>query len=234
MLHRDISIRLKRSSGVEKALSIKPGSRVENRDSFELGYKSWPIVETAERDIGGSSVVFALPELDPLSGTVWFSWHEEWSPDGPRFLDLYTASLTFFWGRTGRKKGQVLRAEWDHKDSGLAAQPHWHVDAAFLLELREMLPPPSIPIEFQEEGTGDAPIEEIPSSLPANTELREIDLSGLHLGMGGWENAAETPDWWQRRASTGVALAIWAERTLSYARDQFRRLQSPDASAISI
>lgn len=46
--------------------------------------------------------------------------------------------------------------------------------------------------------------------------------SGLHLGMGGWTFAEQTPECWQKFADSDEALIDWAAKTLAYARQQLR------------
>ncbi len=59
--------------------------------------------------------------------------------------------------------------------------------------------------------------------------LQELDLSGMHLGMGGWENHDAHPRCWQMEVSEDwQALVRWAERTLQSAREQFQAVRATE------
>ena len=194
--------------------------------------------EFGQRKRGGRCPVFPLGQ-DPLSfeDQAWAGWHEEWYCNGRNVLDLIAVGWTFFWGIGGRlgREQEVLRAEWDqlpdaidqsHRRGGFAAQPHWHLDT-------DVMPGYSRPVSSQSRVDDSGVLEELPFDVESALEeigdsigIQQLDLSGMHLGMGGWENHEDHPRCWQKQVSEDWGeLALWAERTLESARDQFRELK---------
>lgn len=215
---------------------VGPEGWQDYREKSRLGFqlRSGGVTETAQRLRGGRCHVYEFPGYDTLAGAVWFSWYEEWLKTSRREYDLVGASLTFFWGPM-RRQHQVLRAEWDavqHR-GGHAAQPHWHIDATYLIEFSGLLPPagPSPAIAERAEPAALEELEELPTDAapaqppPPTPYLQDVDLGGLHLGMGGWENPGAAPGCWQRKPTEDV-LVTWADSTLAYAIAQFDELKT--------
>jgi len=190
----------------------------------------------AQRKRGGPCPVFPVnPQSEPFENQVWATWHEEWRSLQHGDFDLIGAGWTFFWGIDGRLgwEQQVLRAEWDqvpetkgqtHRRGGLAAQPHWHVDTDMMVRY-------SRPVSRGAPIAGPTELEELtPPSRPAlqekdSTGIQPLDVSGMHLGMGGWKNEDGHPGCWQMKVPENWAgLVDWAERTLQSARDQFQEV----------
>jgi hypothetical protein len=190
---------------------------------------------TADRKIGGQCPVFPIGG-DPvlLEDQVWAGWHEEWYRDEHGVFDLVGVGWTFFWGVSGRLgcEQQVLRAEWDqvpdtqdqkHRRGKIAAQPHWHLDTGIMVGYSEpvLRTEPMIELTELEEFAAEAhsDLEEI----GGRSGIQDLDFSGMHLGMGGWENHDKHPRCWQVSVCEDwSAVILWAERTLQSACEQFR------------
>jgi hypothetical protein len=57
--------------------------------------------------------------------------------------------------------------------------------------------------------------------------MQEVDLSAIHLGMGGWDHHDSFPECWQMQVEDNLSIvATWAERCLLYATDQFPYLEA--------
>jgi hypothetical protein len=188
-------------------------------------------LELVDRDRGGRAPVIPFfPPSDLLSSTVWMSWFERWDRDEGGALHVRNVSATFYWGVANRKRKQLLRAEWDASDHSpvTAAQPHWQVDTELIgdaymatVALPEMPSSDSL-VELPLDDNGRELVELTPSGV------HEISLSRLHLGMGGWQNASSHPACWKHNVGVNNStLALWAERTLRHAADQFISL--PDS-----
>lgn len=238
--HRDLERRLSNltrlhftvKSGLQNWKGVVKGSTA----SFDMVCRE--CLAFAERKRGGRCGVFPLSQ-DPsaLEDRVWAGWHEDWHCEGRGVFDLIGVGWTFFWGVDGRlrREQEVLRAEWDevratdnqtHRRAGFAAQPHWHLDTG-------MMSGYSRPVSRQAPAEEMKELEELSSGAQSaleeigrSTEICELDLSGMHLGMGGWQNQGAHPDCWQARVCEDWAsLVLWAERTLQSARDQFEELK---------
>jgi hypothetical protein len=189
----------------------------------------------AERQKGGRCPVFPLKaSLADEENQAWAGWHEEWLCVKSRQYGLVGAGWTFFWGILGRltKEQQIFRAEWDEAEhrGRLAPQPHWHMDTNIMVGYT---PTPSSRRSADIDGLVELP--SIPDCKSALCEisppegLQEISLGGMHLGMGGWSNHSNHPQWWQRHVGENwTALAEWAERTLRLAMDQLNELRVKD------
>jgi len=163
--------------------------------------------------------------------TIWASWHECWVSGGEGEFTLRSASWSFFRGRFGvDRKEQLLRAEWGADADlmkGKAAQPHWHFDrhqAGAVYESSEQ-----VTASLKETQPGDAAdkLEEI-GVPPRAVALEDVDLGGIHLGMGGWKNSVscqEPKDCWQCQPKDTGDLLAWAAHTLSYMKQQLERLR---------
>jgi hypothetical protein len=192
----------------------------------------------AERKRGGRCRVFPIdPSKQSLEDRAWAGWHEEWHCVQHNDFDLIGAGWTFFWGIDGRlrREQEILRAEWDQVPEtedqkrycrgGVAAQPHWHLDTAIMAGYSRPAPRVARVAETVE-------LEEIISDAgPALVEIgqpigiQELDISGMHLGMGGWRNHDKHPRCWQMLVGQSwTDLILWAEQTLRSARDQFREV----------
>ncbi len=186
------------------------------------------------RDRGGRCPVFMVKQFTDQNRGVWAGWNEEWVSESGGEFGLIAASWTFFWGIEGQEqKAQILRAEWDQieRRGGIAPQPHWHVDSEL-----------TIPLLINRITTYD--IDETPvelEELPVQSDqngleeivtiggLQDIDISGMHLGMSGWQNAKEHPACWQSQiGNEWNELVIWAERVLYSIIEQFGRLRIGD------
>jgi hypothetical protein len=79
-------------------------------------------------------------------------------------------------------------------------------------------------------------LEELPSAEPnaldeigASVSPGKVDVPGIHLGMGGWRNGNEHPVCWQLQVEDNVEdLAVWCERSLRLAREQFSDVRRRD------
>jgi hypothetical protein len=212
-----------RDIGWKKAMN---GSRI----AFDMSCDKFP--STAQRKRGVRCPVFPLRSgFDLLEAQIWASWHEEWHCEKRGAFDLVGVGWTFFWGFDGRlgQETEIIRAEWDHVKhrGGFAAQPHWHLDSALMVGYTRPRPTPLPKREMsdlvelpQPEYSGR--LIEIGESL----EIQEVDVSGMHLGMGGWEHDDSHPRCWQFALTAELnELVLWAERTLQSARDQFMELK---------
>ena len=191
-----------------------------------------PYAVYAERKRGGRCPVFPLRCAPANSDDdAWAGWYETWVCQKRQHFDLIGAGWTFFWGmehRLGRDQ-QVIRAEWDQAEhrGRLVAQPHWHVDTDIMVGYSTRHPSvPSVPRE-------GAVLQELPAGLERQAleeispnGVQELDLSAIHLGMGGWLNDVGHPTCWQRHVRGAcVELLDWSERTLLLAIDQFREVR---------
>jgi hypothetical protein len=190
---------------------------------------------TAERKRGGRCPVFQIdPNRDPFEDQPWAGWYEEWFCVQHKDFDLIGAGWTFFWGADGRlgREQEILRAEWDqvpetddqkrYRRGGIAAQPHWHLDTGVMAGYSRPTPPVARSTEViaLEELASDAS----PSLVEIGqvSGIQELDISGMHLGMGGWRNHENHPRCWQTLLGANWNdLILWAEQTLRSARDQF-------------
>jgi hypothetical protein len=191
----------------------------------------------AERARGRSQPVLPLfpAEAAELQATVFAGWSDEWKKVPQDRFELVSASWTFFWGFAYRQPHQLFRAEWDNvrQTGGHAAQPHWHFDKELTVEIyREGRAPAAPARAVGEEVAGPAAREDDLLELTSVPVLQELQLSGLHLGMGGWTNCGEGYACWQRRPDTFDSLLCWAVRTLEHARAQFPRLTRGEAVAV--
>lgn len=158
------------------------------------------------------------------SPRLWWAWREEWTPIARGTFELIGASLVFFWGASASPKAQVFRAEWDdarHRGDS-RGQPHWHIDDKILAEGSWV---PDVPLSPLEQGSDFDAImangHEQASDYSAietagtRTQLSVVNVSGMHLYMGGWDHDKEAPKCWQPMLNL-EALKHWAARTLHY------------------
>jgi len=169
-------------------------------------------------------------QAEDLQECAWAGWSELWLGTGRRVFALDGVQWSFYWGNPGRPKRLLFRAGWVAADlrAAKAPQPHWHFDSRTVWETtipvdtEASLEVVEVRLECPPEGGpsyGEAP----PSGVPA---LLEYDLSGLHLGMGGWDHPGEHPACWQWSPHSVDALVEWAARTLCLARAEFDRLRT--------
>jgi hypothetical protein len=193
----------------------------ETNVRFELQPSNMEFGETALGP-GPKARVHVFPlhpaPSSPSSATVpppvahaWVSWFEAWKKVRNTDFALVSAGWSVFWGFRGQDKIRVLRAEWDPPQPDSPSnypQPHWHVDARAAPQT--MVPSPG--------AIGAAPaLEElaVPGSGPRLSGT--IDISRVHLGMGGWDNDSLAPACWQRTFSGDCNdLRIWSLNTLLY------------------
>ncbi len=171
-------------------------------------------LEFAERARG---VRWPVCPLHPTASTeprAWLGWRDSWHSKGNRAFAFDGACWTLFWGRPYvGEKAQLLRAEWDGSTENATrfAQPHWHFD-------REHVAPIQAPAGVAPRtGSALVELEELPThptnAGTADEVMQQLDLSGIHLGMAGWNNDTRHPACWQ--PSLGVdELLDWATRTL--------------------
>jgi hypothetical protein len=181
-------------------------------------------VDRIERELGGRVFVFRLLKQPPEDPTLRAGWYEQWVAAGDEKFNLVGLSWTFYWGVLYRPRKAILRAEWDSLQyrSKRAAQPHWHIDPDMLVDSYH--PPPAEACAAQAEGdlielaAEDVGLVEIIEP----TGLQELSLKGMHLAMGGWDHARIHPGCWRYTLpATWSEITKWAERTLTYAKEQF-------------
>jgi len=240
-LHRRIAKRIRNILG--HRIQIIPAGRLTNweRAASHTIIRFYIVVtddigkqDFVLRDRGGRCPVFIVKQFTDQNRGVWAGWNEEWVSESGAEFGLIGASWTFFWGIEGQEqKAQILRAEWDQieRRGGIAPQPHWHVDS-------ELVTP--LPIKYVATyDIGETPVEleELPVQIDQNgleeivtiEGLQGIDISGMHLGMSGWQNAEKHPACWQSQiGNEWDELVIWAERVLYSIIEQFDRLRIGD------
>ena len=172
-------------------------------------------------------LLLPIPSLAVLNPSAWAGWYEEWNSNGDGNFELVGACCTFYWGRwREEKKIQLLRAEWDnHARRGRnAAQPHWHFD-------REILSVSSFARRDPQETLASQDGQErIPADLEGGlleldvvSPLQRLSLSGVHLGMAGWEHNGAHPACWQLGMGGRADLVGWAVRCLEHTCSEFCR-----------
>lgn len=215
-------------------IEITSAREYQRLDQLRLGEKvtytaigaaaSFP--EFADRKRGGRVAVLRLmPEAPFDAPCAWFGWFERWRKANANRHQLESVSATFFWGFQGRPdKQQLLRAEWDCEEVAAqkSAQPHWQFDSTYewIYESRSVqqrrTPPIEEPVELIEV-IEDAPLVEVGAMF-----AQELSVSGMHLGMAGWENAQQADRWWRLgMPHQPTTLVRWAERTLRHVAEQF-------------
>jgi hypothetical protein len=218
-------------SPIEGWKRVVKGTRV----SFEMVCRGH--TTTATRRKGGRCPVFPVSRQEqPFDDQAWAGWHEEWHCVQHNDFDLIGVGWTFFWGRDGRlgRDQEILRAEWDqipetehqkYRRGGLVAQPHWHLDTAIMAGYSR----PATQVAHAREAVE---LDEIVSDtrhalmeIGPPVGIQELDISGMHLGMGGWYNHDSHPRCWQMIVGEDWKnLVLWAGNTLQSARDQLRNV----------
>jgi len=234
-LHATLGRSIRKTIGIE--MTVEPtGDNWKKAASGTVVHFDMLCVEhwaAAQRKRGGRCLVFPLnPGRTDVDDRAWANWHEEWLCEGRGVFDLIGAGWTFFWGVEGRlgQDQEVLRAEWDqvrHRGQS-AAQPHWHLDTgvmtAYTRPRRLSISSPGGRTDL-EDLTSDQPPVPLEEIGPRDG-IQELDLSGMHLGMGGWQNDKDHPRCWQLQVADDCSgLVEWAERTLRSAIDQFPELR---------
>jgi len=239
-LHRALAHRIADLTAMNVAMRgpAEDWTRVVRGSSVSFEMTSADYTTVAERKRGGRCLVFPLNRHELSEDQPWAGWYEEWYCLGRGDFDLIGLGWTFFWGVDGRlgREQEIFRAEWDqirerddqrHRRGVLAAQPHWHLDTAIMAGysrpvIRE---PPAIRSTELEEVPSDAGPALVEVASPAG--IQELDVSGMHLGMGGWRNHDGHPRCWQVQFGERWSEVIvgWAERTLQSARDQFSEVR---------
>jgi len=241
-IHERLCLQFKKRLSTNLLLTFEEGRKrksEEDRVKFWLSNKG--ARELTQRKVGETCPVYILPGFNRLRAAMWAGWYEEWDTKDGKNLEFVGASMSFFWGVGGYQQKQlVLRAEWDKvvKRGGNAAQPHWHIDTTLMVEFgakrergaleRSELPaeePERTPPELEELAPepGEPALEEIGGRV-----LQDVDVSKLHLAMGGWRNSPSYPDRWQCKVDGEDALVEWADCTLEYTIDQFQGFAAPD------
>jgi len=241
-LHQEIVDRLKPT--LERRVTFIPDlerthwDRLRPPRTFIFHVRDPAGVEYARRRRGVRYPVLPLTGWDMEDDQPWAGWYEEWKCMDVGEFELVGASWTFYWGKIGRlgEEQQIFRAEWDqvrHRGER-AAQPHWHFDAPMVMT--SYAPRiPRIPPTRETEG-----LEELPSAkaialeeIGASVSPPEVDVSGIHLGMGGWRNGNEHPVCWQLQVEDKLEdLAVWCERSLRLAREQFSDVRGKDIEGL--
>lgn len=187
-----------------------PRAQVDSVVTFDLVHR--PLL-TISRVRGHEVSVVPIGNVpDFLQDAIYASWWEEWTAKGRRSFSPRNFGWTFFRGiPLPNRSTQIMRAEWDHRATAPpnSAQPHWQFDIPLTATYQRM-----------EANTTTGELVEL------HGRLEEIELSGLHLAMGGWMNAPAYPSCWRvpvKHPASAFAtdLGDWAGRTLSLARDQF-------------
>lgn len=157
---------------------------------------------------------------------LWWAWREEWTTVDSGVLALVGAGFVFFWG-VPSKRAQVFRAEWDDATQRGEArgQPHWHLDDKILAEASWVS---SIPRLVSSSDVVEEEFEAIEAAVGADPldytaiegaetqqDLSVINVSGMHLYMGGWTHGKIAPKFWQPTLDLN-GLKDWAVRTLHY------------------
>lgn len=206
--HRDLAKRIGRHLEVAIGLDQFP----ENGDwanaapgtTLEFGVlpERQELLEYADRRRGGRWPVVAYRATDSPEPCAWLGWRDAWVANADGTFAFRTAGWTVFWGRPGAlEKVQLFRAEWDIACGYQAevAQPHWHLDRDLVLL-----------IQSSARGTdlsGDG------EPFTADEGMQELDVSGPHLGMAGWQNRGQYPKCWQAALEAGQ-LGEWSVKTL--------------------
>lgn len=193
--------------------------------------------ERVTRERGEAQVVFALCRCPEDQKCLWFGWYDEWKKVGADSYLFVGASMSFYLGYAGRDKTQILRAEWDSTAirASNAAQPHWHVDTQLMVdfESRSFLP---IQRDDRYQVVTEGGLEELMPSQAENVleelgasanerSVQDLNMSGMHLGMGGWRNSSSHPACWQCPIEDHAQLIDWADFTLASVCDQFVRVR---------
>ena len=179
-----------------------------------------------ERDLGGRVFVFRLLKQPPEEPTLWAGWYEQWVAAGDGKFNLVGLSWTFYWGVLYRPRKGILRAEWDslHYRSPRAAQPHWHIDPGLLVDSYHLIPAEALIAEAEGDLVELSPEDVGLIEITEPTGLQELSLKGMHLAMGGWDHARTHPACWRHALpERWNEITKWAERTLTYAKEQFEK-----------
>lgn len=173
-----------------------------SRISYRLVGRS---VKFVERNRGERSTAV------PFTDNALVGLHSEWDRKQGKYC-LVGLSYSFFLRRNYDSFfPQLLRAEWDHvlcRGDGVA-QPHWHIDSEVLFEIPTS--PRSPPANEAED-------------LDSRSDTINEDVSGIHLGMGGWtQNAEDSPRCWQNAVSPEAVLR-WTSALFTYMRQEFSRI----------
>jgi hypothetical protein len=179
-----------------------------------------------ERDLGGRVFVFRLLKQPPEDPTLWAGWYEQWVAAGDGKFNLVGLSWTFYWGVLYRPRKAILRAEWDSLQyrSKRAAQPHWHIDPDLLVDSYHLIPAEASATQAEGDLI-ELPAEDIGLvEITEPTGMQELSMKGMHLAMGGWDHAKTHPGCWRYALpATWNEITKWAERTLTYAKEQFEK-----------
>lgn len=185
------------------------------------------------RNRGGRVSVVCLQQADGLiTPNAWLSWFEIWHRDSEDAFGCLRLSATFYWGQYGRRKQQLLRAEWDADSlsAELAPQPHWHLDLGAALGSTGVTSELYDFARTTEDG-GSLLLQSLkPESLEASSERApSIDVSPIHLGMCGWQNAVDHPECW-RTSIPAADLERWFDRLLVHTITELARIRKSFAA----
>jgi hypothetical protein len=206
---------------------LQEGANVKFELSTVENNASKILCDYIDRDLGGRSFAFRLIEQPEEEPTLWAGWYEEWKATEGQKFNLVGLSWTFYWGVYLRPRPIILRAEWDSLKyrNQRAAQPHWHINSALLIDSYHPIVRPSVLAVAPQEGDD---LEELPEEIEeeleeiAPTGIQELSLTGMHLGMGGWEHSPDHPDCWRNELPTTWSdVTNWVKKTLVYATEQF-------------
>jgi hypothetical protein len=217
--HRNVASIFYDVTGQRCQVTSRPSqARIE---AFELSSGApATVIDQIERDRGGRASVVPLLPLSRFDvPTVWVGWYEEWSDVGIGALELKTMSASFYWGIAGRRRIQLLRAEWVRFDLAprTSAQPHWQVDTDFIGDATAV-------DRAMGDVTEDPLVDLVELTVDDTSQLSAaiVSISKLHLGMAGWRNGATYPAWWRVELGADQQLRQeWLRKTLQHAVDQF-------------
>jgi hypothetical protein len=222
--HREAAGIIREVTGQHCKIELRAQDRLARTRSFELVSASpETIIDWTDRERGGRTTVVPLgPPTSLDNDGMWVSWYEEWLEEDLDQFGVSQLSATFYWGRLGRQRLQILRAEWATGKAAppRSAQPHWQFDreqigntAPYELPRRPSLPIPQTAGELEE-------LEDV-SAAPAQDFIAIASVSRLHLGMAGWTNHTDYPECWRRDlAADQAARAEWLRRVFEHAADQ--------------
>ncbi len=203
--------------------------------AFEMTPRSGSRVYAGRTKGSDRSILQLFPKSDPLTSSVWVSWHEKWKKSDRESFDLLGISLAFFRGFADRPKEQILRAEWDICTSRESryAQPHWHVDIGLArgMSFQQRVDPVQTGSESCTAGDESA-LEELPVTEPPGSYMtsRETDLSAVHLGMG-WKHSHQYPVCWNNNMSNYIKdIPGWLENVLLFGIDELKKVKDRPAS----
>jgi hypothetical protein len=198
MLRDEFARHLSDVSGIRDAYDSSgrwPGCRVGEEISFYLWGKGRNPPARGRRRRGGATcpILCAKSKHHKWDDAfAWVAWREVWCKYAPDAFVLNDASFTFFWGKypyPDPLDKMLLRAEWN--------------------QLRP----------------GDDGVRAEPNSGHPHWQVDQPsldgagDVSGIHLGMAGWEcsRGQGFPNCWQRLVGNELnTLELWASTTLEY------------------